>query len=82
LTTFECSKGPRHLEYLQGTEPMDLPFSKGVLNNLRHFCCQASGGGDVNVKWTPEKWLPPGKIIRDSEDWWEYPWQNKYWSCC
>jgi palmitoyltransferase len=82
LTTFECSKGPRHLEYLQGTEPMDLPFSKGVLNNLRHFCCQASCGGDVNVKWTPEKWLPPGKIIRDSEDWWEYPWQNKYWSCC
>jgi hypothetical protein len=66
---------------------MDLPFSKGVIDNLRHFCCQrdalcsylASGG---TAKWTPEKWLPPGKIIRDSEDWWEHPWQNKYWSCC
>jgi hypothetical protein len=27
-TTFECSKGPRHLEYLKGTQPLDLPFSK------------------------------------------------------
>jgi hypothetical protein len=87
LTTFECTKGARHLDYLQGTQPMDLPFSKGVIYNVRHFCCQrdaacsylASGGA---AKWMPEKWLPPGKIIRDSEDWWEHPWQNKYWSCC
>jgi palmitoyltransferase len=87
LTMFECTKGSKHLDYLQGTQPMDLPFSKGVIDNLRHFCCQrdalcsylASGGA---AKWTPEKWLPPGKIIRDSEDWWEHPWQNKYWSCC
>lgn len=87
LTTFECTKGSRHLDYLQGTQPMDLPFSKGAIYNLSHFCCQrdalcsylASGGV---AEWTPEKWLPPGKIIRDSEDWWEHPWQNKYWSCC
>jgi palmitoyltransferase len=87
LTTFECTKGSKHLDYLQGTQPMDLPFSKGVIYNLRHFCCirdalcsyLASGGA---AKWMPEKWLPPGKIIRDSEDWWEHPWQNKYWSCC
>lgn len=87
LTTFECTKGSKHLDYLQGTQPMDLPFSKGVIDNLRHFCCTrdylcsylASGGA---AKWMPEKWLPPGKIIRDSEDWWEHPWQNKYWSCC
>jgi palmitoyltransferase len=87
MTTFECTKGARHLDYLQGTVPMDLPFSKGVIDNLRHFCCQrdasyfyVSSGSATN--WTPEKWHPPGKIIRDSEDWWEHPWQNKYWSCC
>lgn len=28
LTTFECGKGPRHIDYLQGTRQMDLPFSK------------------------------------------------------
>ena len=87
LTTFECTKGSKHLEYLQGTQPMDLPFSKGFIKNSSHFCCQrdalcsyfVSGG---TTKWMPEKWLPPGKIIRDSDDWWEHPWQNKYWSCC
>ena len=28
LTTFECGKGPRHIDYLQGTRQMDLPFSR------------------------------------------------------
>jgi len=28
LTTFECGKGPRHIDYLRGTQQMDLPFSK------------------------------------------------------
>ena len=28
LTTFECGKGPRHIDYLRGTRQMDLPFSK------------------------------------------------------
>ena len=36
------------------------------------------GEGD----WTPVLWRPPGKIDRDSEDWWQNPWENKYWSCC
>ena len=33
-------------------------------------------------EWTPVLWRPPGKIDRDSEDWWQNPWENKYWSCC
>lgn len=37
-----------------------------------------TGEGD----WTPVLWRPPGKIDRDSEDWWQNPWENKYWSCC
>jgi hypothetical protein len=28
LTTFECGKGPRHVDYLRGTKTMDLVFSK------------------------------------------------------
>lgn len=28
LTTFECGKGPRHVDYLRGTRTMDVPFSK------------------------------------------------------
>jgi len=79
-TTFECAKGPRHLEYLKGTREMDFPFSQGCCRNLRRFCCEATFSHDH--EWSPTVWQTPGKIIRDSEDWWEHPWQNKYWSCC
>jgi hypothetical protein len=27
-------------------------------------------------------WKMPMSIDRESEDWWNHPWQNKYWSCC
>lgn len=94
-TTFELSKGTRHIEYLIGTNLSDLPFSKGLVGNLRFFCCQRDdlcNGGAVclpcikacpsTTEWRPTIWQPPGKVDRDSEDWWEHPWQNKYWSCC
>lgn len=35
-TTFECTKGAEHLEYLQGTKPCDFPFSK--VSNLLKLC--------------------------------------------
>ena len=40
--------------------------------------------GDTSRKqgWTPILWRPPGKIDRDSDNVWENPWENKYWSCC
>jgi len=99
-TTFECSKGPRHLDYLRGTEFTDLPFSAGICGNVRAFCCHRDtaiwdrlvrvvsrnsntgprGGGPD--EWNPIIWHPPGKIVRDSEDWWNHPWENRYWSCC
>jgi hypothetical protein len=28
LTTFECGKGPNHIDYLRGTREFDLPFSQ------------------------------------------------------
>jgi hypothetical protein len=85
LTTFECGKGPRRIDYLRGTQATDLPFSRGLDANLRLFCCQRDASLTFltgAAKWNPILWEAPGKIVRDSEDWWEHPWQNKYWSCC
>jgi hypothetical protein len=32
--------------------------------------------------WQPTLWHRPLPVLHDSEDWWNHPWQNKYWSCC
>ena len=39
-------------------------------------------GESLDVDWRPTVWKMPKSIVRDSEDWWNHPWQNKYWSCC
>lgn len=36
----------------------------------------------VDNEWIPILWKMPMFIERDSEEWWNHPWQNKYWSCC
>ena len=86
VTTFEFRKGPRHLDYLRGTKDMDLPFSRGgCVGNVGRLCCSStpcSTEQQQQLVWKPTLWAAPGKIVRDSEDWWEHPWQNKYWSCC
>uniref|UniRef100_A0A7S0GL60 Palmitoyltransferase n=1 Tax=Proboscia inermis TaxID=420281 RepID=A0A7S0GL60_9STRA len=33
-------------------------------------------------QWNPIFWKMPQNIYRDSDDCWENPWQNKYYSCC
>ena len=30
----------------------------------------------------PIMWRMPRRIIRDSDDWFSHPWENKYYSCC
>jgi len=85
-TSFEFVK-VQHLEYLHGTNECDMPFSKGVDENLRNFCCLrdttwAIFTGENFTRWLPTMWDPPGIINRNSEDWFENPWQNKYYSCC
>lgn len=88
-TTFEHTIGSK-LDYLQGTETMDMVFSRGCIANLALFCCQRDSlclpfWNESELRqttWAPILWQPPGKIVRDSEDWWNHPWQNKYWSCC
>ena len=83
-TTFECAKGNK-LDYMKGANEnlMDLPFSRpSVFGNLRLFCWERASFCHSTSSWRPIVWRPPGKIVRDSEDWWEHPLQNKYWSCC
>lgn len=58
-------------------------FSRGFFGNiwtyfgqdglLATLCCR---------QWRPISWVRPVFIDRNSENWWEHPWQNKYWSCC
>jgi hypothetical protein len=76
-TTFECGKGPERIDYLKGTRCTDAPFSRGCIFNLRQFCWSRN-----KTPWLPIVWHAPGKIIRDSDDIWEHPWENKYWTCC
>jgi palmitoyltransferase len=89
LTTFECGKGPEHIDYLQGTRYTDAPFSRGMLRNMHQFCCQRDDGCSATTckqtasrSWKPILWQTPGKIVRDSDDVWEHPWENKYYTCC
>ena len=88
-TTFEFSKGSRHIDYLKGTNLCDFPFSQGLCRNIRMLVSR----DDISTvlerirrrkttTWLPILWKMPKCIERDSEDWWNHPWQNKYWSCC
>ena len=74
----------RKIKYLKGTRDFDLPFSNGLGGNLEHFCCKSDGLilSLFNKEWTPTIYDPIGKIKRDSEDWVNNLWENKYWSCC
>ena len=95
LTTFECTIGPKRLDYLQNTEEtMDLPFYRGIVPNIYLYCksddlcngnrsCELGRRRSIQQRpWIPIVWEQPGPIIRDSPDWWNHPWKNKYWSCC
>ena len=42
----------------------------------------APDGATTDEAWIPVLWKMPDFIERDSEDWYNHPWQNKYWSCC
>ena len=63
---------------------MRILTPSGIMASIRQIRRQSmlmspNWGDDM---WNPIVWRPPGKIVRDSDDWWEHPWENKYWSCC
>lgn len=39
-TTYECSKSRYKIPYLRDFDDFDLPFTRGLCNNLNNFCCQ------------------------------------------
>lgn len=45
-------------------------------------CGGAATAAAVDDSWQPIEWTLPKDIVRDSEDCWKHPWQNKYYSCC
>jgi hypothetical protein len=43
---------------------------------------KSKANDDNEIDWLPTVWKMPTCIHHDSEDWWNHPWSNKYWSCC
>jgi hypothetical protein len=82
MTTYEFMRSER-IDYLKGTRDFDLPYSRGLGTNLKFFFFKDGLLHIIfNHKWQPQNWKLPGKIVRDSEEWWDNLWENKYWSCC
>eukprot|EP00804_Cyclotella_cryptica_P000291 CCRYP_010220-RA/>CCRYP_010220-RA protein AED:0.00 eAED:0.00 QI:57/-1/1/1/-1/0/1/246/329 len=67
-------------------------FRRDDLSHLLHARCNKEICRKVHrdedqfqlfdMGWAPIAWKMPTFIDRDSEEWWNHPWQNKYWSCC
>ena len=78
------------LPFSQGSMCANLRLFVQRDDCFRTYCCWpctrlSSGGietGLVSTPWTPIEWPAPSPEPRDSDDWWNHPWRNKYWSCC
>lgn len=84
-TTFELNIGAR-LDYLRDTKATDCAFSRGCFANIRQrtfldSACDFRRSHQLYHRWSPMIWERE-EIIRDSEDWWNHPYENKYWTCC
>jgi hypothetical protein len=84
-TTFECNIGVK-LDYLRDTQPSDCVFSQGMCSNIWQTIHLDDAvlfrRTNKDYSWTPMLWQRQERIIRDSDDVWNHPWQNKYWHCC
>eukprot|EP00946_MAST-07B_sp_MAST-7B-sp1_P004854 g4854.t1 len=80
-TSYEFMRNSK-IDYLQGTRDFDLPYSHGVKDNLRMFCCNDGMLAWLRgYKWEPVQWGKPAKFTTDGE-WTDNIWQNKHWNCC
>lgn len=80
MTTFEFMASHER-DYLEGTEDWDFPFSQSPTRNLT-LACWTHGLELLYKPWKPHSWARRKHINRNSENIWESPWQNKYYSCC
>jgi len=84
-TSAEVFLGARRLWYLAGTQPQecDLPYSSGLCQNLRLFCCALDTWTCMRWRhraapaWVGRVWPFPGPVERDSEDLCSNPWNNR-----
>jgi hypothetical protein len=65
----------------------DIYRRMGALpENWRYRCSRAiktkNSLKKTTSEWVPILWKMPEYIDRDADDFWNHPWQNKYWSCC
>jgi len=78
-TTYEILAHSR-IYYMAGTDPADFPFSRSVAWNIKNaFWVQ--GVALLWTRWTPHEWRRPSAPAHERSDWWNSPWQNRYWSC-
>lgn len=83
-TGYELSQNTSRIWYLRHTMKCDFPFSRGVLANVRVFCCEQDGlcWSIRGKEWKAKSYSVPGPVVRDSDDVCEHPWQNRYYTCC
>lgn len=83
-TGYEMFKGSENVWYLRHFRVCDLPFSEGLLRNVRGFCCLRDGlcSSLYKREWKARTWPVPAPYDRYSENVCENIWENKYWSCC
>lgn len=83
MTGVECAKGPQGRKYLAHTQDFDLPFARPIHLNIFGMMLRDGWVHMLQGKtWAPFRWKVPGTIVRDSDNIWAHPWQNKYWRCC
>jgi len=80
MTTYEFMASHER-DYLKGTEDWDFPFSQSPTRNLT-LGCWTNGLELIYKEWKPYSWARRKHIDRNSDNVWESPWQNKYYSCC
>jgi hypothetical protein len=79
-TTFELFAHEK-LGYLDDIDPAVFPFSRSIAYNLK-LACWVHGFRLIRYEWTAHFWQRPARLNVESEDVWNNPFHNKYWSCC
>jgi len=88
LRLFCCTKDsiiPRFYSYSRNThnsKDILLPLTFHPDSRQHDMNSNQEEIANHDTPWTPILWRPPEKINKNATDWWNHPWQNKYWSCC
>ena len=90
VTTYEFMRADK-VSYLHDTRDFDLPFSMGLVQNVKfYFTSDSSVLTTINtllgkkIEWKPHLWTRPSAnlVERNSKEVCKHLWENRYWSCC